>query len=296
MKTPPPAGGHPRLCAHRGFNAAAPENTLPAFAAAVMSGAGEIELDLWPTADGEIVVCHDPAVDRTTDGKGAIATLRYRQIARLDAGLPFSPVWKGTRIPLFEEVLDRFAGRVVMNIHIKSLGGKKALSEAMLERGKALARIYPTGGTITLTDNMPRHIIPEEKAWEDDTGLPAYDPEIFQRIAGLVYKYGCQNSVYFTGEKDVLITAARLAPDIGRCCLEGHMNYTIVENALRYGCSRVQFCKTCLTREMIAEAHDSGLVCNLFWSDDAEEARRFLGEGIDVLLTNDIGTVKAAAV
>ena len=59
-------------CSHRGFNSVAPENTLPAFASAVSLGAEEIEFDLWPTADGEIVVCHDPTVDRTTDGTGSI--------------------------------------------------------------------------------------------------------------------------------------------------------------------------------------------------------------------------------
>ncbi|HWR21971.1 MAG TPA: glycerophosphodiester phosphodiesterase family protein [Feifaniaceae bacterium] len=290
----PMTGGLPLLCAHRGFNAVAPENTLPAFAAAVMAGAGEIELDLWPTADGEIVVCHDPTVDRTTDGKGAIGALTYGEIAKLDAGIPFSPVWKGTRIPLFEEVLDRFANRTVMNIHIKSLGKRKNVSEAMLRRGKELLRLYPGGGTVALKDNMQRLIIPEEKAWEDDGNLPVYDPGVFRRIAGLVGKYGCRDAVYFTGEKDVLITAERIAPDIARCCLEGHMNYTIVENALRYRCSRVQFCKTCLTRDMIAQAHASGLLCNLFWSDDTEETRRFFDEGIDVILTNATGTVKAA--
>ena len=50
-----------KFCAHRGFNAVAPENTLPAFAAAVALGADEIEFDLWPTADGQLAVCHDPS-------------------------------------------------------------------------------------------------------------------------------------------------------------------------------------------------------------------------------------------
>ena len=59
-------------CSNRGFNSVAPENTLPAFASAVSLGAEEIEFDLWHTADGEIVVCHDPTVDRTTDGPGSI--------------------------------------------------------------------------------------------------------------------------------------------------------------------------------------------------------------------------------
>ena len=46
---------YPRVCAHRGFNTVAPENSLPAFGAAVSSGAEEIEFDLWRTRDGEVV-------------------------------------------------------------------------------------------------------------------------------------------------------------------------------------------------------------------------------------------------
>lgn len=68
-----------KFCSHRGFNAVAPENTLPAFAAAVALGADEIEFDLWPTADGQLAVCHDPSVDRTTDGKGTICDMTWNR-------------------------------------------------------------------------------------------------------------------------------------------------------------------------------------------------------------------------
>ena len=58
-----------KLCAHRGLSHACPENTLPAFGAAIALGVDEIEFDLWLSADGVPVVCHDPRVDRTTDGE-----------------------------------------------------------------------------------------------------------------------------------------------------------------------------------------------------------------------------------
>ena len=53
--------GFPRLCAHRGYNFTAPENTLPAFAMAVAMGADEIELDLGDDMGGE-------AFDEDDDG------------------------------------------------------------------------------------------------------------------------------------------------------------------------------------------------------------------------------------
>ena len=57
--------------AHRGASARAPENTLEAFRLAVEAGAGGLELDVHVARDGEVVVIHDPTVDRTTDGSGA---------------------------------------------------------------------------------------------------------------------------------------------------------------------------------------------------------------------------------
>ncbi|MBQ9117385.1 MAG: hypothetical protein IJY04_10205, partial [Clostridia bacterium] len=63
---------YPRLCAHRGFNSVAPENSLPAFGAAVALGVQEIEFDLWETKDGEIVSIHDSSLDRVSDGTGYV--------------------------------------------------------------------------------------------------------------------------------------------------------------------------------------------------------------------------------
>lgn len=98
---------------HRGAAALAPENTIPSFQKAVEIGVDLIELDVQATSDGQIVVLHDPTVDRTTDGCGEIASLSFEQMKRLDAGYRFGePAFgfrgKGVRIPLLEEVLEAF--------------------------------------------------------------------------------------------------------------------------------------------------------------------------------------------
>ncbi len=111
---------YPRFCAHRGLNTIAPENTMPALAAAVALGAEEIEFDLWASKDGELIVTHDPTVDRTSDGHGQIWDLTYEEISKLDTGSYFSPHLRGLRFLRFEEVLNQFAHQVIMNIHIKS--------------------------------------------------------------------------------------------------------------------------------------------------------------------------------
>src|SRR5215210_8770983 len=67
--------GWPVNLAHRGASARAPENTMEAFRLAVESGAGGLELDVHLTRDGHLVVIHDPTLDRTTDGSGAVAQM-----------------------------------------------------------------------------------------------------------------------------------------------------------------------------------------------------------------------------
>ena len=110
---------YPRLCAHRGYNTVAPENTMPAFGAAVAMGAQEIEFDLWATADGEIVTAHDPNLERVSNGKGNVWEHTLSELKALDFGCKFSEKYKDLRIPTFEDILQKFASRVIMNIHVK---------------------------------------------------------------------------------------------------------------------------------------------------------------------------------
>ena len=62
----------PHLFGHRGASGEAPENTLPAFELALAQGVPFLETDCHATRDGEIVLLHDPQVDRVTDGRGAV--------------------------------------------------------------------------------------------------------------------------------------------------------------------------------------------------------------------------------
>ena len=110
---------YPRLCAHRGFNTVAPENSLPAFGAAVALGAEEIEFDLWTSKDGVLVSCHDDTLERVSSGTGKIYERTYEELLQYDFGGKHGEKFKGLKIPTFEEILQKFAGRVVMNIHVK---------------------------------------------------------------------------------------------------------------------------------------------------------------------------------
>ncbi len=105
---------------HRGALASAPENTLPAFDEGLAQGADVLELDIHRSRDGELVVIHDFRVDRTTDGQGYVKDLTLAELKHLDAGIRFSPAFRGTRIPLLREVLEWARGRVWLAIEIKS--------------------------------------------------------------------------------------------------------------------------------------------------------------------------------
>ncbi len=277
----------PLICSHQGYNAAAPANTLAAFARGIEWGAQEIEFDLFPSKDGDLIACHDATVDRTTNGIGLITELTTKELRALDAGSCFSDAFKGEKLPLFEEILDHFGKKAVFNIHIKSIEGIPVKSPAMDARIKRL--LYNCDGN-RIVWPMPEKeegVLPELEERE----VRPYDEKTFQTLLDLLDAYGCRGSVYITGERDVLMTALSMAPDIPRCCLEGHMNYSIIDNALRYKCSRVQFTKGFTTQRMIDRARAEGLICNLFWSDNLEEARRYADAGIDCLLVNNLGAV-----
>jgi len=98
----------PPLIAHRGASALAPENTMAAFYLAANSGAKFVEFDVHLTHDGVPVVIHDDTLNRTTDGKGAVADASWADMQRLDAGSWFDPKYAGEKVPSFAEVL-RFA-------------------------------------------------------------------------------------------------------------------------------------------------------------------------------------------
>ncbi|HET9582133.1 MAG TPA: glycerophosphodiester phosphodiesterase [Gemmatimonadota bacterium] len=166
------SGPIPRPFAHRGASGTHPENTLIAFRKAREEGAEGFELDVHRTSDGEIVVFHDPTLERTTDGSGPLAALTLSELRELDAGSRFTPDGGGThpfrgqsvRIPTLREVLEEFPEAPVI-IEIKQvdppleeelreeIAGAGAhdrtlvfsLAQAPLDRYRALDPEQPTG-------------------------------------------------------------------------------------------------------------------------------------------------------
>ncbi len=88
---------------------------MAAFELALAQNADAIELDVKLTADGHVVVIHDPTVDRTTGGQGRVKDLSLAQLRTLDAGSFFSEKYRGERIPTLEEVFESLGKRIFIN-------------------------------------------------------------------------------------------------------------------------------------------------------------------------------------
>jgi glycerophosphoryl diester phosphodiesterase len=92
---------YPRVIAHRGGGALAPENTLAGLRQAKALGFGAVEFDVMLSGDGVPILMHDEALERTTNGRGAVAATPYAALAALDAGGWFAPKFKGEPVPGF---------------------------------------------------------------------------------------------------------------------------------------------------------------------------------------------------
>jgi glycerophosphoryl diester phosphodiesterase len=73
-----------KIFAHRGASAYAPENTMEAFRLAYDMSADGLEIDVHLTKDGQVVVIHDHVIDRTSNGKGAVAQMTYEELLAYD--------------------------------------------------------------------------------------------------------------------------------------------------------------------------------------------------------------------
>ncbi|MBC7803898.1 MAG: glycerophosphodiester phosphodiesterase [Candidatus Parcubacteria bacterium] len=160
----PIAAGALDLQGHRGARGLAPENTLPAFAAALSLGVTTLELDVGVTRDGVVVVHHDrtlhPDIARGTNGQWiaqrgpAIHALTYAELQQYDLGrlrpgsdyarpFPSQRPADGTRAPRLEEIfaLARKAGNGVVRFNIETKISPQAPEETLAPDAFARALI-----------------------------------------------------------------------------------------------------------------------------------------------------------
>jgi glycerophosphoryl diester phosphodiesterase len=244
--------------AHRGASARAPENTVEAFRLAVAAGAGGLELDVHMTLDGEIVVIHDPTVDRTTDGSGAVAEMELGELRSLDAGYRFSPDGgathpyrgAGLRVPRLVEVYEEFP-EACLNIEMKE--AQPGIEEAVLRvvRGARAQRR-------TLVASS-RHGVMER----------------FRRLCGGEISTGASRREITTF---YLLCRARLE---GLCL----PSYDALQVPVEHRRLRV------ITRRFVEAAHRRGVRVDAWTINRPQEMRRLLDLGVDTLMTDRPGAL-----
>ncbi|NLJ74283.1 MAG: glycerophosphodiester phosphodiesterase [Firmicutes bacterium] len=122
------------VLAHRGYSGKAPENTMAAFQMALEVNADGLELDVHLSKDGEVVVCHDGTLDRTTNGTGLIEDYSFSELQEFDAGSWFSQEYKGERIPSLRQVCELVKDRdILFNVELKAGLGFESLCEKVAQ-------------------------------------------------------------------------------------------------------------------------------------------------------------------
>ena len=146
----------PVIAGHRGLDEFAPENTAPAFIAAWELGMA-IEFDVHLSRDGELVVIHDPTLDRTTDGSGAVADHDLTALKSVDAGSWRGKEFAGERILTLDETLalaakhGRATTTLVLEAKVDEPGMAAAISD-LLNRHTLLERTAVIGAAVMAID------------------------------------------------------------------------------------------------------------------------------------------------
>jgi len=236
------------LVAHRGASAEAPENTLPAFARAAALGVDAFEFDVRLTADGAVVVHHDPTLERTTDLTGTVIARTLAQLRATDAGHHFSQdggathPFRGRRvsIPTLDEVLGAFPSMPVL-IELKEVVGQERVRNVILRH-----------------DAAGRCVV----ASEHHEALECFRDGRF--LVG-------------ASRKDIL----RLMVGSATGFRPGKVEYHALSVPDRHHFIPVA------TRRFIADAHSLGCPVHIWTVDDPDEAAGLRARGANGILTND---------
>ena len=252
--------------AHQGGAWESPSSTLHAIDHALEAGAAGVELDVHATADGELVVCHDATVDRTTAGQGTIASFTLAQLREMDfsywwipgadvtpgrpaADYPFrgrAPADPSFGIATLREVLEQFPG-VVLNLDIKQTAPVVAPYE------EALARLLAEFGR------------------SDDLIVASFlDPatDAFRRVAPSV---PTSAGTMATAEAWRSVQAGDGVPDMP---------------AVAFQVPERQGDLVVVDERFVAAAHGAGKAVHVWTVNDTESMERLVGLGVDGIISD----------
>lgn len=262
--------------AHQGGEDEAPSDTLFALKTAVAKGADMLEIDVHAAADGEIVVLHDPTVDRTTNGSGRVDDMTLAEIQTLDAAYWFVPglgtvhnrpvaeyVYRGMAtgavppepgfgprdftIPSLREVLATFPD-VPINIEIKNTAPDTAPYERTIA---ALLAEFGRSDDVIVVSFLDQ-AIEQFKLWA---------PRVHTATA--------------TGQAAAFWASAQ-GPGPG----SPNPRYVALQVPLTFQGVTV------VTEDFVRDAHARGLAVHVWTIDDREQMEWLIDIGVDGIMTN----------
>jgi len=253
-----------RLAAHRGGALLWPENSVLAFRNALALGTDFLELDVHLSADGELVVIHDPTVDRTTDGAGAVVAQPAAELRRLRLREPGGAL-TDERLPLLADVLALMSGSAVgLLVEVK---GPRPGAGVGYEHRDGMVHCRPGPCYEGLEERLVAALAAAGLARR--TTIMAFNPEVLGRVRALA------------PEQRTTLLVAR-----GHIERVGARPEATVEWALAAGASDLGLEHTVVDEGVIRRAHAAGLGLGAWTANEEDVMRRLVALGVDVLTTD----------
>jgi glycerophosphoryl diester phosphodiesterase len=240
---------------HRGARALRPENTMPAFEYALKEGVDVLELDMYVTKDGVVVVSHDPILKAPIcTGPAPQAVIQDSTLAELrqwDCGATRNPAFArqqpvpGTRIPTLDDVLTLSSkGTFRFNIETKS--------EV------------------------------EHPEW---TPAPA---EFVRKVLEVVRKHHLESRVILQSfDFRTLHEMKKIAPEIALSALYAGKPKSFVELGKEGGATIVSPEYHLVTPELVSAAHAAGLQVVPWTANQPADWDKLIAAGVDAIISDD---------
>lgn len=265
-------GARPLVLGHRGASADFPENTVRAFQEALRQGADGVELDVMRCGSGEVVVIHDDDLARVAGGAaGSAVRVRSAPLAALRA----FDLGGGERVPTLAEVLEALGPEALVNVELKSPepgpGGHGGL-RGRLATGAGYLRLCRDDGLAAVVAAVLRRAGRLHGRGARTTLVSSFDP--FQLLRFQREALGALPLGYLF-ERDQLLPLREAWP----------------ARLLRPAALHPQ--APLCTPQAVARWRGRGYALHTWTVDDADTVRRLCALGIDAIITNRPGAVRA---
>ncbi|MGP9766606.1 glycerophosphodiester phosphodiesterase family protein [Halomonas sp. AOP13-D3-9] len=261
-----------QVIAHRGASGRAPESTMAAYELAHEWGVDYLELDAQLTADGELVVFHDDAIERTSDGEGKINDYTLEELKTLDSGTWFNEAnadkadadFAGAKILTLDELFERFGHDARYYIETKSPQLNPGLEEALVEK---LEEYKMVENGHVLVQSFEQDSLLKVQALNDDIPL-----------IQLVW--------YSPSEEDAsrLVEWTGVTPGPEEITEEDFQ--AVSDYAVGMGTNFIYDGREVIDADFIRQANENGLPVHVYTINETDEMERLIEMGANGLFTN----------